>query len=259
MREKSIGFIGGGRITRIFLEGLSRAGDPLDGITVSDINKDALNRLSSTYPEIKTIHNENKQAALCNIVVLAVHPQALVDVLPEVAASLQSSAIVISLAPKITIPRLISLLGGFDRVARMIPNAASIINAGFNPIAFSEALTDQDRSDILRIIGHLGQCPVVTDDELEAYAIITAMGPTYFWFQWAELLKVATHCGLSEADAKSAIKSMVIGAVRTMFESGMTEGEVFDLIPVKPLSEEEYAIRSVYASKLEPLYEKLKT
>jgi pyrroline-5-carboxylate reductase len=85
------------------------------------------------------------------------------------------------------------------------------------------------------------------------------MGPTYFWFQWAELLKVATHCGLSEADAKSGIASMVIGAVRTMFESGMTQDEVFDLIPAKPLGEEESAIRSAYASKLGPLYEKLKS
>lgn len=259
MREKSIGFVGGGRITRIILDGLRRAGEQLNDIIVSDTSADAVSRLASAYPEIETVHNDNRQAAGRDIVVLAVHPPVLGDVLSEIAPSLQTSTIVLSLAPKFTIPRLISRLGGFDRIARMIPNAASIVNAGYNPIAFSQALTDRDKSDILDVVSHLGQCPVVCDEDLEAYAVVTAMGPTYFWFQWAELLRVAMHCGLSEKDAKTGIASMIIGAVRTMFESGMTEEEVFDLVPVKPFKDEEDMIRSIYKSKLESLYEKLRS
>jgi pyrroline-5-carboxylate reductase len=259
MREKSIGFVGGGRITRILLEGLNKAGEQLDGIIVSDTNSDALNGLANAHPEIRIVHNDNRQAAACDIVILAVHPPVLGGILSDIAASLQPSAVVLSLAPKFTISRLVSGLAGFDRIARTIPNAPSVINAGFNPIAFSQALTELDRSNILNVVSHLGQCPVVPDEDLEAYAVVTAMGPTYFWFQWAELLNVAKHCGLSETDAKSGIASMIVGAVRTMFDSGMTEDAVFDLIPVKPLNEEEGTIRSIYKSKLESLYEKLRS
>ncbi|MCL6520613.1 MAG: NAD(P)-binding domain-containing protein [Armatimonadetes bacterium] len=257
--ENSVGFIGGGRIVRIFLEGLSRAGETLDGIVVSDTNADVLSRLANAHPQIRVVTNDNKQAATCEMVVLAIHPPVLGGVLSEIAPSLQPSSIVLSLAPKFTIPRLVNSLGGFDRIARMIPNAPSIINAGFNPIAFSPALSEHDKSRILNLVSPLGECPVVRDEDLEAYAIITAMGPTYFWFQWAELLKIAVNCGLSETDAKTGITNMIIGAVKTLFESGMTKDEVFDLIPVKPLEEDESTITSIYNKKLIPLYEKLRS
>ena len=42
MSNKSIGFIGGGRVTRIFLEGWKRANDLPANIVVSDCNSESL-------------------------------------------------------------------------------------------------------------------------------------------------------------------------------------------------------------------------
>jgi pyrroline-5-carboxylate reductase len=52
---------------------------------------------------------------------------------------------------------------------------------------------------------------------------------------------------------------MASGAVKTLFDSGMTAEEVIDLIPVKPLGEDEAAIRAAYRARLEPLYRRLKS
>jgi len=51
---------------------------------------------------------------------------------------------------------------------------------------------------------------------------------------------------------------MISGAAKTLFGSGLAIEEVIDLIPVKPLGEEEAVIRAMYKSKLTLLYEKLK-
>jgi pyrroline-5-carboxylate reductase len=51
---------------------------------------------------------------------------------------------------------------------------------------------------------------------------------------------------------------MAEGAVKMLFGSGMPAEEVIDLIPVKPLGEDEAAIRASYRARLEPLYRKLK-
>jgi pyrroline-5-carboxylate reductase len=86
------------------------------------------------------------------------------------------------------------------------------------------------------------------------------MGPTYLWFQWQELRKLAEEMfGMTSAEAQEGMAEMISGAASALFKSGMSPEEVMDLIPVKPLGEEEQIIRAMYKSKLAPLYEKLKS
>jgi pyrroline-5-carboxylate reductase len=51
---------------------------------------------------------------------------------------------------------------------------------------------------------------------------------------------------------------MVTGTVKTMYESELAPESVIDLIPVKPLADEEENIKSIYRSKLPSLYKRLK-
>jgi pyrroline-5-carboxylate reductase len=51
---------------------------------------------------------------------------------------------------------------------------------------------------------------------------------------------------------------MLQGSVHTMFDSSLKPEEVMDLIPVKPLGEDEETIRDSYRTKLMSLYGKLK-
>lgn len=93
---------------------------------------------------------------------------------------------------------------------------------------------------------------------LEAYAVLSAMGPTYLWFQLQALREVATGFGLSEAELAPALKRMMCGSTRTLLESGLTPAEVMDLIPVKPLAEMEASVGELYRTRLPALYQKLK-
>lgn len=258
MKNRTVGFVGGGRVARIILGGLKKAGDMPEGIVVSDTKRDALEKLQVDYPEIKIMHNNNAEAAGQDLVFLGLHPPVLADALAEIKGSLKPEAIMISLAPKFSIEKLTQLLGGFHRIVRMIPNAPSIIGQGFNPVAYAKTMPVSDRQALQAYFGALGKCPEVEEDRLEAYAVITAMGPTYLWFQLEELNKLAVSFGMTRAEAENGISKMVAGTLTTLFESGMPAAEVMDLIPVKPLGEEEDAIRQIYRSKLDPLYKKLK-
>ena len=251
----SMGFIGGGRVTRIILEGLKRAGNLPDEITVSDTSSKALQTLQRLVPGIKTT-SDNTLPAKADVVFLALHPADLINVLHQVKPSIKESSTVISLAPKVTISKIAEALGGHQNVARMIPNAPSIVNKGYNPIAFSHSFGRKE--EILSLLKPLGQCPEVPEEKLEAYAVISAMGPTYLWFQLVELQKLAVGFGLTEEEAREAVKSMSLGSIHTLFESGLPPEEVIDLIPVKPLQQEEEKIRNILREKLTAIYRKLK-
>ena len=47
-----------------------------------------------------------------------------------------------------------------------------------------------------------------------------------------------------------AIAEMTKGAVKALFKSGLSYGEVTNLIPVKPLGGEEHNIRQIYETRL---------
>lgn len=258
MLDKTIGFVGGGRIARIILEGLNRKGPAFEKLVVSDINPEALKLLKEKFPNATVALGNNSLPASGDIVFLALHPPAVLPVLNEIKSSLKQAAVLISLAPKITIAKISEILGGFRRIVRMIPNAPSIVNAGYNPVVFGSGISRQEIDELSRLFSVLGECPVVKEESLEAYAVLAAMGPTYFWFQWEELEKLGAAFGLEREAARQALSAMIAGAERAYFQSGLAGPEVMDLIPVKPLKDDEEDIRSRFRQRLEPLYDKIK-
>jgi pyrroline-5-carboxylate reductase len=254
--EQSIGFIGGGRITRILLQAFRNKNVRFKDIVVTDPDKGALEKLKTCYPSYRTVDQDT--AAAQDIVFIALHPPVIMDMLENIKGNVSSEATVISLAPKITLSKMAMKLGHVNRLARMIPNATSFINEGYNPVCFAQDFPELDKKIILDILCTLGSTFEVQESKLESYAIISAMLPTYFRFQWQELASIGEKIGLSESESRESINQSILASLDLMFKSGLTTEEVIDLIPVKPIGENEPQIREIYNTKLTSLYEKIK-
>ncbi len=256
--NRSVGFIGGGRVARIMLGGWSRAGALPERVVVSDASAEVAEGLQRRFASIRVAPGDNREPASQDLVFLALHPPAIAAVLAEVAPLVNPRALVVSLAPKITLEMIGGRLGAVRNLARVIPNAPSIVNAGFNPMAFAETTSAAARRELESILRPLGECPEVPEAHLEAYAILTAMGPTYFWFQFGELLSLSQGFGLDATVARRGLTSMIGGALATMTDSQFASlGEVEDLIPVKPLVEHEESIRAAYRAGLEAVHARI--
>ena len=165
--------------------------------------------------------------------------------------------IVISLAPKITIEKISSKLET-KNIARMIPNATSYINKAYNPICFASAFATRKRQSTFRLLKVMGKTFQTEESSLEAYAIISDMLPSYFWFQWKELERIGIHIGLSETESKEAVRETITAAVELLYSSDLCSEEVIDLIPLKPIAEHEGTIKNCFSDKLIPLYGRIK-
>lgn len=257
MNDKTIGFIGGGRITRILLGGLSRVGRMPANIVVADTNAEVLGKLHAEFANVTVVQN-NRQAAEQDVVFLALHPPVIPDTLKDIKDSLKTNAVFISLSPKPPIAKLSEMLGGFMRVARFLPTAPSIVNKGYNPVVFSPSLSKTEKEELMSFFNLLGESLEVAEETIAAYAVCVTGGPNYLWFQLYELIELGKTFGLSKQEMERGIAAMVQGTLATMFDAGLSPEEVMDLIPMKPLGEEEARIKSTYRSKIEDLYQKLK-
>ena len=256
MKTKSLGFIGGGRITRIFLQAFANRKTAFKSIIVFDTNAEVLNALKTQFPQI-TIAATIQQAASQQLVFIALHPPMIMETLDKIADIVSTDTLLISLAPKITLEKIASRMKTV-RIIRMIPNATSYINEGYNPVTFTSGFSEDEKSAIMELFKMLGHTFEVEEPKLEAYVLLSAMLPTYFWFQWNELSKLGTQMGLSEDESKTSVQQTLLGAINLLFESGLSPEKVMDLIPVKPISEHQTPITEIYQTKLLGLFEKIK-
>ena len=252
--KKSIGFIGGGRITRIFLKAFQNKGFTPQRVVVTDINSETTTALKLEFPHIEISGPE--EASGQEIVFIALHPPAIMETLGKIKHFIHPGTSIISLAPKITIEKISRTLSGSKNVARLIPNATSIINEGYNPVCFSESF--EEKEPIIKWLSLLGKTFEVDESKMESYAILSAMLPTYFWFQWQEMLQIGSKIGLNENECREAVEESLIASVHTMFNSGFSYKEVEDLIPVKPIGGNEQQIKEILSGNLCSLFEKIK-
>jgi pyrroline-5-carboxylate reductase len=253
--QQRIGFIGGGRVARVLAGGWRHAGAVPRAIVVNEPDDAAFGKLAEVCPEIR--RGSVEDAAAADVVFLALHPPVLGPILPALRPCLGAQAVVVSLAPKISMGALAAGLGT-TRVARMIPNAPSIIGRGYNPVAFGAGIDAAGRDALAALFAPWGAWPEVPERDLEAYAILTGMGPTYYWYQWQALREAAAQFGLSPDRADEALRLMLDGAVATLLESGLSPAGVMDLIPVRPLQAIEESVSAAYGTALPALYAKIK-
>ena len=292
MKYRTIAFIGGGRITRAFLGGLVSSQTFEARIIVVEPDqgaREAMEKflgnvalrkaLSMTGPakgaplQLKFV-NTPQECVDSDLIFLAIPSSAAQAVLENLKGALKEhshsesipadgalpeGAIVVSFIPKLSIARISAAPGGFSRIIRMNPSAPSLVGAGYNPVVFSDAVSERERSEFLEFIQTLGRSPITKEENLERYAMISAMGPTYLLFQLYELMDLGERFGLSNAEALEAVSIMAQGAARLISESGLPRTEVLDLIPSKPLAKDEDEIRAIYEKDLPPFYEKLKS
>jgi pyrroline-5-carboxylate reductase len=256
MNTKSIGFIGGGRVTKILLQGFKNKNVNFERIVVTDTNPDVMVKLKEKFPEVES--SDPKTAAARDIVFIALHPPVIMDMLELIKSEIKSESIIISLAPKINLAKLSMKLGHVKNLARLIPNATSYINEGYNPVTFAAEFDLLKKKEVMDLLSSLGTTFEVSEEKLESYAIMSAMLPTYFWFQWRELAEIGGKIGLSDEESKKSIYETIIASLDLMYKSGLSASEVIDLIPVKPIGEHETQIAEIYKTKLIGLFEKIK-
>ena len=218
--KKSIGFIGGGRITGIILQALKNRDYEHGKVSVCDINPDVCQSLKLRFPDIEI--SDLNTAGSRDIVFIALHPPVIMEALGKMKEAVKQDAVIISLAPKITIEKFASTLGN-KNIVRLIPNATSVINQGYNPVCFAEGV--KEKQEILDLLMVLGETFETEESKLEAYAIASAMMPTYFWFQWYEIMEIASQMGLSEAESRDTIEQTFKAAIDVMFKSGLTKAK----------------------------------
>ena len=257
MKTKSIGFIGGGRITGILLQAFKQADIQPAAVKVFDVNAETLATLRAKFTHIQVAKSLDDVLEV-ELLFLAVHPPMVVDVLASIRGKLSNDCLLVSLAPKFTLSKMSEVLGGFSNLARMNPSASSFVGKGVNPVCFGEGVQEATKTSFMELVEPFGYTPLIEESKMEAYAVVSAMGHTYFFFQLQKLKELAVSFGMDELEAEKTVTNMLWGTTETLFNSGLTYSEVVNLVPVKPMGEVEEVVKGYFDQYLTGIYQKIK-
>jgi pyrroline-5-carboxylate reductase len=261
MEITSIGFIGSGRVAAFMLEGFARAGVKA-AVTLSDVDPKVSAGRAAAYPSardaVRDAGSDFTAAAAADVVFLALHPQAIAAAAASISGVLRPNSILVSLAPKVSMATLRSATG-FSALARFLPSAPSAIGEGYNPVSFASELPADARAALTGLLGSLGGAPEVDESTLEAYAVLCAMGPTYLWPLFDEMRKLGSDFGLAEDEARRAISLMASGAAELFGRGDRAFADLMDMIPAKPMADDEAKVRELFAARLSAMFGKLKS
>ena len=217
MKQLTIAFIGGGNMAEALISGLHRAGHASGNIFVADPSQSRRDELVEKYG-IQAVTDNQEATSKADILILAVKPQRMQDVLKDLAGHDKPGATVISIAAGVSMAALRRWLGEHAAFVRVMPNTPALVGAGMS-VLFSDA----DGAHRTRAEYVLEACgdSVWVDDEKQLHAVtsISGSGPAYF-FLLAEVMQAAgVKLGLSEELAARLAAQTALGAGKMLVES----------------------------------------
>ena len=227
MKTKKIGFIGGGNMANSLISGLIASGHSAQQIWVSDADQEKLSSLATSM-HINTSASNDALIAEVDVVVLAVKPQVIADVIKSsIDGFSQSSALIVSIAAGINQQSLSKWLGADKAIVRCMPNTPALVQTGATGLHANNNVTEEQHDlaeNIMRSVGI--SVWVESESELDAVTAVSGSGPAYFFLLMEAMEKSAFELGLSQSTAQLLIEQTALGAARIALESTESPGEL---------------------------------
>lgn len=230
--NRKTGFIGAGNMAEAFIGAVTRVGIiPSSMVYASDVNTERLNMLRKTYG-ISVTDDNYKIFSMCDIVVLAVKPQQMSDVLSQITSrdeyDIDRRKIVISIAAGISLGKLESFLyaplgkekSGNLPIIRVMPNTPALVLAGMSGMTPNRNAVPGDINTARTILEAMGKVIEFKEDALDAVTALSGSGPAYVFYLIESMIQGGIDMGLDPYDASILTVTTLKGSVALIEEIG---------------------------------------
>ncbi|NSW86531.1 MAG: pyrroline-5-carboxylate reductase [Syntrophobacteraceae bacterium] len=225
-----LGFVGGGNMGEALIKGLLQASlvSP-DRIHVYDISSSRTRHLRDSYG-IRPSREIASLASESQIIVLAVKPQNMHQVLADLRGHLAHGPMVLSIAAGIPISTLVSSLPEGLPVVRVMPNTPALVLSGASALSRCEHVTDEQMQTALSLFRAVGKAVEVEEKWMDAVTGLSGSGPAYILLLIEGFIDAGVLMGLPRHVAAELVLQTVEGTVRMVRETTRHPAELKDMI-----------------------------
>lgn len=187
-----------------------------------DILPEALARAKKAYGA----EAEEGIAALVEhseIVFVAVKPQFLDEVMPTVIEKWGDKKVLCSIVAGKSIgfyEEAFKEKTGRLKVARIMPNTPAMVGEAMNTVCFSEAMSQEDRQEVMKLLLATGKVKEIRESLMTAAMGIAGCAPAYVYMMIEALADAGVYGGIFRKDAIEMAAQTVLGAAKMVLETG---------------------------------------
>ena len=210
------GTMGGALVTGFVRTGLVAPGD----IMISDRNRQALSALGGQLG-VATTEDNRHAAGVAEIVICAVKPKQVKDVLEEIAPLMTPERLLISVAAGITIAFLEANLPPGVPVIRAMPNLPVLVGEGMTALALGTGAGDRDRDDAEQLFNAVGRAVTLPEANIDAATGVSGSSPAFLAVILEALADGGVLLGLPRQVALELASQAMLGTAKLVQDAGL--------------------------------------
>lgn len=179
----------------------------------------------SVARDLKVAVDEGVAAAA--VVVLAVKPNQLAEVLPRCGAAVRAGAVFLSIVAGKTMAEIGKGLGADAAIVRAMPNTPAAIGQGITALVANAAANRDQRALCADLLAAVGSVAWLDDERhMDAVTAVSGSGPAYVFLLIECLEQAAIDLGLDAALAKDLALATVAGSGAYAAKAGESPAEL---------------------------------
>ncbi len=231
MRDQlTVGFIGAGKMATALAGGFIRAGL----VTASQVlASDPISSARTSFAKetgAKVTESNTEVIRFSSVLVLAVKPGLVSQVLTDNRGDLTSNHLIISIAAGVTLNQMEGVLPEGARVIRVMPNTPALVGASASAFALGKAASRRDAELAQKLLSAVGLAFELKETLLDGVTGLSGSGPAYVYLVIEALSDGGVAAGLPRDVATRLAAQTVLGAGKMVLETGIHPGALKDMV-----------------------------
>ncbi len=226
LTDKTVAIIGAGNMGEALVRGLlARGAIARRRLVAADVRPNRLELFAGQFG-IQVVEDNCTAARQADIVLLAIKPQQMSEVLAGLRGTITREKLVISIAAGVPTHRIERELGDTNRVVRVMPNTPAQIGEGAAALCKGQHATDRDLDTAEAVLKAVGTTVRTDESFLDAVTALSGSGPAYVFLMAEAMIRSGIEVGLPEEMARQLTLHTILGAAKLMLESSDQPGEL---------------------------------
>jgi pyrroline-5-carboxylate reductase len=226
----TIGFLGAGKMATALAKGFVAAGLTTAKQMIASDPVDAARKHFSDETGAKSTKSNMEVVRFADVLVLAVKPGNVSELLQEIRGSFTEKHLLISIAAGVPIAKLESGLGNSARVIRVMPNTPALVGSSATAFALGKSANGDDAKLAEKLFASVGIAFQLKESLLDAVTGLSGSGPAYVYLMIEALSDGGVAAGLPRDVATKLAAQTVLGSAQMVLETGQHPGVLKDMV-----------------------------
>ncbi len=219
LTQKTVAIIGAGNMGEALVRGLlAKKAITARQLIAADVQSTRLELFERQFG-IAVVNNNIAASRDADIVLLAIKPQQMSEILADLRPAITPRKLVISIAAGVTTARIERELGDSTPVVRVMPNTPAQIGEGIAALCKGRHATDEHMAAADAVLSAVGTTVRTDERFLDAVTALSGSGPAYVFLIAEAMIQAGIEVGLDEDMARKLSLQTIAGAAKLMMET----------------------------------------